>query len=249
MFSKLKRFNLIFVLILALVAGTAHASKDVSFTLTKQEFENLKIKADQGNVAAEFSLALTYYKPLHWSSLPSPEIKDTGVLEDNKKALEYLEKVAATNNVYYGPKAQTYIGFFYDRGIVVDRDYKTALKWYQMAASRNYPRAEDLIGRIYRDGHGVPQNYAIAAQFFEKAANQGTISNIHLARLYSQGGPGLPQDYEKAFFWLSLPRSFSRENGADDICCEDEDLSNSYYNPYFPSSGEFSCKTVVNISI
>ncbi len=224
---KMKKYILVFVVILALMVANANANANAMFIspqpLTEQQLADIKEKAAHGDINAEMQLAFNYYIPDTYR----PKVL-TG--KDNKQAFKYFRQAAETGDAL----SQTYVGLFYDRGKEVDRDYKAALKWYQMAAAQGYPYAQDLIGRMYRDGHGVSQDYSLAADFFKKAALQYTSSNTHLARLYFTGGPEFPQDYEKAFFWLNLPANPAWPDErvlapADDLCCEHEDFTHSYY--------------------
>ncbi len=223
-------FVVVTVIFLAFSLSHANATLPIdSPPLTDQQIADFEGKAAHGDVEAQKRLGLIYFVPDYWdlkSSTPKEMHKARG---DNKEALKYFMQAAQSGDAL----AQTYVGFIYDNGKGVDRDYKAALKWYKMAEAQGFSAAQDLIGRMYRDGHGVPQNYSLAAGFFKKATLQFYAnSQVHLARLYFTGGLEWPQDYEKAFFWLVLPENPAWPKGhlfADTLCCEFED----FYNPFY----------------
>jgi len=209
MISKSKKLILTFVIILALAATKASAMYVYSAPyITKQQLADLKEKSDHGDIKAARKLASLYISsfvltPCVDSSgaatfrLGTENCSTKSVPVDYSETFKYMKLVADTGDAW----AQTYMGWFYDHGKVVNQDYKTALHWYRLAAKQGYPYAQDLIGRMYRDGHGVSRNYFTAVEYFKKSALQHTSSNSRLALLYATGGPGFPRDYEKAVFW------------------------------------------------
>jgi TPR repeat protein len=61
----------------------------------------------------------------------------------------------------------------YRDGQGVPQDYKTALKWFKLAAKQGYAGAQYDLGVMYRDGQGVPQDYKTALKWFKLAAEKG----------------------------------------------------------------------------
>ena len=59
------------------------------------------------------------------------------------------------------------------KGQGVPQDYKTAVKWYRLAAEQGYVRAQYNLGLMYANGQGVPQDYKTAVKWFRLAAEQG----------------------------------------------------------------------------
>ncbi len=57
----------------------------------------------------------------------------------------------------------------YENGYGVEKDYKTALSWYGLAADQNYPWAQLNLGYMYAYGRGVTPNCLIAIDWFKKA--------------------------------------------------------------------------------
>ena len=69
--------------------------------------------------------------------------------------------------------AQFFLGEIYRRGQGVPKDYKTAVKWYRLAAEQGHARAQNGLGWSYQQGEGVTQDYKTAAKWFRLAAAQG----------------------------------------------------------------------------
>ena len=61
----------------------------------------------------------------------------------------------------------------YDNGQGVPQDYKTAVKWYRLAAKQGYALAQTNLGVMYANGQGVPQDYKTAVKWYTLAAEQG----------------------------------------------------------------------------
>ena len=51
------------------------------------------------------------------------------------------------------------------------QDYKTAIRWYKLAAEQGYAYAQTAIGHMYLNGHGVLQDYTRAYMWFNIAAS------------------------------------------------------------------------------
>ncbi len=113
---------------------------------------------------------------------------------DYEKALEILRPLAELGE----SEAQVTLGIMYDYGQGVERDPKTAMKWYILAAEQGIPVVQHDVGVKYFQGTGVEQDYLEAARWWELSANAGLAdSQFNLGLLYYRG-LGLEQDYEKA---------------------------------------------------
>ncbi len=60
-------------------------------------------------------------------------------------------------------EAQYNVGWMYDKGEGVPQNYKTAVKWYRLAAEQG---DAEVQGWMYAKGQGVPQNYKTAVKWF-----------------------------------------------------------------------------------
>ena len=71
------------------------------------------------------------------------------------------------------PKAQTYVGEIYEKGLGTQPNYALASSWYQKAASQGYARAKMSLGSLYERGLGVPRNNAKALSLYRDASGLG----------------------------------------------------------------------------
>jgi TPR repeat protein len=70
-------------------------------------------------------------------------------------------------------KAQYWVGYIYEHGIDVPRDYAEAAKWYWAAAAQNNTSAETELAEMYLEGRGVPRSEAKAVRLYCRAADRG----------------------------------------------------------------------------
>ncbi len=95
--------------------------------------------------------------------------------------LQQLRKDAEQGNV----NAQARLGYMYQFGKGIPRDYKEAIKWYRKAADQGKADAQYQLGVMYHKGQGVPQNYSEAIKWYRKAADQGNAdAQYTLGALY-----------------------------------------------------------------
>jgi TPR repeat protein len=110
----------------------------------------------------------------------------------------------------------------YHIGQGVPQDYKTAVKWYILAAEQGYQRfaslekaahqaaangnadAQYLLGEMYEYGRGVPQDDKTAVKWYTLAAEQvHGMAQYMLASMY-EDGRGVSQDLKEADKWYNF---------------------------------------------
>ena len=97
--------------------------------------------------------------------------------------------------------AQANLGFMYDNGKGVTKDYAKALEWYGKAAEQGFANGQHNLGLMYYNGTGVTKDYAKALEWHGKAAEQGDVNaQFRLGYMY-QTGLGIGQDDAKALEW------------------------------------------------
>ena len=67
-------------------------------------------------------------------------------------------------------EAQFNLGFCYDDGRGVAKDYAEAVKWYRKAAGQNFAPAQFNLGYCYANGQGVARDKVEAYAWFSMAA-------------------------------------------------------------------------------
>jgi TPR repeat protein len=69
--------------------------------------------------------------------------------------------------------AQNTLGYKYEYGIDVKRNYKISAEWYQKAAEQNNAKAQYNLGAMYANSLGVSQDYVEAYKWFSLAYKNG----------------------------------------------------------------------------
>ena len=93
----------------------------------------------------------------------------------------------------------------YERGDVVPKDEREALKWYRKAAALGDWRGQWNVGRMLEEGKGAATDPTEAAKWYRKSADQGrgyyqVLSQMALGKMYAEGR-GVPLDGSEAIKW------------------------------------------------
>ncbi len=112
--------------------------------------------AEQGDVDAQYNLALMY-------------AKGQGVPQDYTVALKWYRLSAEQGNA----KAQNNLGVMYGEGRGVPQDDKMAVEWYRRAAEQGNDFAQYNLGAMYEEGEGVLQDTVYAHMWYNIAASSG----------------------------------------------------------------------------
>jgi uncharacterized protein len=133
------------------------------------------------------------------------------------------------------PVAQVWVGFLYEEGFGVEKDYGKAMAWYQRASK---PERYDLdgnlaykdeeerqfaigsalawIGGMYQLGQGVPRDTQIALKYYMEAAGHGSGNAMSfLGTVMEAGGDDMPRDPVQAYMWFTLAKQHCWENDFD----------------------------------
>lgn len=139
---------------------------------------------DQGVAAAALPLAR-----IHWRKLIP--------LARPQRAFSLIRK-AATGG--YAP-AQARLGYLYENGQGVGKDYKHAWYWYVQASGAEDPEGITGIGRLYQYGRGVEQDHGTALKWYDRAARQDYAPAQHALGFMHEQGLGTRQDLAAAMAW------------------------------------------------
>ena len=142
----------------------------------------IQIASDNNYPPAKYELAVIYREGF------------AEVAIDPEKSFQLLIQAATPNPDAAPPykhgyaQAQHDLATMYARGDGVEKDFKEALKWFQMAAKQGIAESQFSLGLAYFKGNGVNQNYKEAAKWYRMAADQGfaRAQNI-LAEMYNDG--------------------------------------------------------------
>jgi TPR repeat protein len=98
-------------------------------------------------------------------------------------ALEYYNKALEKHNI----PSMIRLGYMYENGRSVARDYDKALEFYDFAASCGHYEALVSIGYMYEKGIGMSQNLPRARRYYEIAIEKGNIEAlVNLGIIYER---------------------------------------------------------------
>ena len=99
---------------------------------------------------------------------------------------------------------QIELGWAYENGNGVPKDYAVALIWYRRAAEQDDALGQMLLGNMYYNGNGVSRDYLESTEWFRRAAEQNlAIAQYSLGVMYLKGN-GVHQNYIIAHFFFNL---------------------------------------------
>ena len=194
------------------VLGTTHESMVVAVSV-------LEKSANSGNTAAMINLGNIYEsgqldgkpdykKALKWYHKAALMGDNTGLFDyanmlhngygvrrDRETAFTIFRKLAER-----GFKAAPfYLGLYYEKGYVVEKNYKTAMRFYQLGASSNDAYCYNQLGRMYSLGLGLPKKEESTGFFYyEQAAKLGDVMGLSNMAYAYEVGQGVEQDMVKA---------------------------------------------------
>lgn len=122
-----------------------------------------------------------------------------GTLQNFEKALEWLRKGVAINDVDCNYR----IGCMLQSGIGISRDEKNALLHLKKAAKGGIISANRLVAELLLEGQSDLKKVKQAIKLLERLAKKGDVnSQFMLGDIYSNG-EHLPVDHQKAVSWYS----------------------------------------------
>jgi uncharacterized protein len=147
----------------------------------------LKIRAESGDAVAQHHL---------FNFLSQRDYHTAGY----DIALNWLCRLAARNQ----PDALYLLGFLYEHGHGLRRDYAKAAENYQAAALLGHDSAQNNLASLYQHGQGVPKSMDKAMELYLAAARHGNaVAQCNLASLYFMGSD-VPRDLSEAARWFRV---------------------------------------------
>ncbi len=155
--------------------------------LRSDELDDLRVKAEQGDAAAQYEVARRY-------------AGGVGVERNDELARQWFLKAAERD---YG-KAYVSLGSIYSHGFGVPQDWAESIRWFRKGALQGDRVAQHNLGLDYNYGHGVERDYGEAARWFRLGAEQGQPRcQFNLGQLY-ESGQGFEKNPFEAFVLYSL---------------------------------------------
>ena len=144
----------------------------------------LQAVASSGDAAAQFRLAFYLFQ--------------TGDPPDYSSILTWLR---SSTEQHYAP-AQCTLGYLYEKGLGLHRDYAKAAENYRAAALQGDSIAQNNLGYLYYTGHGVHKDSRASFKWYRAAAEHGDpTGESNLGYLYYHG-QGTRRDYAEAAKWF-----------------------------------------------
>ena len=144
--------------------------------------------ANQGFTQGMFNVAYLCLKKAESSSLN----------EDYEEAVYWFRRTLNNDPNY--AEANFYLGFFFENGFGVDKDFHKALEYYKKADKQGFKKAAMKCGDLLLSQHElISSSKAEALVYYKKAiANDEKDSEAYLAiaKLYDEGGDGVKRDEE-----------------------------------------------------
>jgi TPR repeat protein len=162
MFKSLRLFS---IGIIFVISGNA-------FALEQPSFDEIMQQAEQGNSLAQAKIGSIYYFGNDVDLGPKARFKEKARLKaaqyllkdiekDFKLAAFWFQKAADQGSV----EAELVMAAFYDSGIGVSLNVRTADKWYKRAADHGSGTAQAITGKYkgkrLQASKDIPQSYAL----------------------------------------------------------------------------------------
>ncbi|PKY18744.1 HCP-like protein [Rhizophagus irregularis] len=148
----------------------------------EKDYELFDILQNINFIIGKYLLSLFYYKDI---------ILDKILQNNLNKYLEFAIKGV--------PMAQYNLGYCYQYGQGVTKDYKEAFEWYSISANNECAEGQNKLGECHYHGIGTTQDYLRAYKWYSKSANNGyALGKSNLGECYHYG-KGVKKNYYKAF--------------------------------------------------
>jgi TPR repeat protein len=125
------------------------------------------------------------------------EASKTNEEERYAEAAELFRDALAVDPEYV--EAYYYMGFLFENGLGVDRDMKTAFRYYRKAADLDHGKSWTKIGTFYAKGFGVNRDPKAAIMAYEKAVKLVDDEAMNILGIIYEEGIDVPMNFEKAF--------------------------------------------------
>jgi TPR repeat protein len=119
--------------------------------------------------------------------------------EEAKAGLQLFRKSASDGYV----AAMLGLGFLFEGGKYVTKDYKEAFHWFSMAADKGDAEAQLHVGGCYFRGLGVNQDYSMAAKYYRRSADGTNYVAMKNMGYLLMNGFGVDKNLDAAKYWLS----------------------------------------------
>ncbi len=145
--------------------------------------------------------------PIYQQFVENGELSDAAMVGElnhqlghDKEAVKWY-RLGAENGY---ENAQYKLGYIYEKGQGVEKDYGEAVKWYSRAAERGYVDAQFAVAQVYEQ---VLKDYPEARKWYAAAARQNHRQAQYRLGMMCEYGLGGSCDMEEAKKWYSMAMS------------------------------------------
>ena len=212
-------------------AGLGDALTAFGIKRYEQAFSEFSYLADEGDATASYYLGKMYAQGLGVEKDPQRAIEyyqkaekaynidaayelaeillaDATDKDDEqfKMGLNYLKRAAYAGQA----DALNQLGEFYENGVWVPQDFKSAFGFYLMGALRGNAKAQFNVSRLYFAGKGVPQDHENGLKWMTRSAKQGYVlaqKELAIGRMSEPLIANLPE----AYAWLSIIAAYNSD--------------------------------------
>lgn len=97
------------------------------------------------------------------------------------------------------PRAYNSLGTLYEKGLGVEQNYQTAVKYYKKAAEKGNVKANGNLAVLYELGRGVKQDWGTAMGYYFTGLNEGDGKSMNNLGVMALNGEILPQNTSVAW--------------------------------------------------
>jgi len=144
------------LLVLSLLSVSLLSVADTSDYIWNQQFQKKMIKAEAGDLKAQYDIGNMY-------------LKGQGTARDEKEAFKWFNAAAGKGYA----RAQYKLGYLYHRGEGVKKNNSKAFKWSNKSAQQGYKPAMYYVGKLYAKGDGVGKDLNKAIEWHKKSYAAG----------------------------------------------------------------------------
>lgn len=96
---------------------------------------------------------------------------------------------------------QSNLGLLYLYVDQANKDYTTAMQWFQKAAAKGHTKSMTYIGALYKDGLGVAKDTVTSFKWYKKAADLNDKDALVMMGAMYQLGINVKADESQAIYW------------------------------------------------
>ena len=153
---------------------------------TEKAYQCYQLAADKGNSTAQYNVA-GYYD-----------------LDDPGKAVYYYQLAAENTNIKMQAEAQYQLALHYDKGLGVEKNKKTAIRYCSLSAEQQYAPALCMLATYYLYGDEVEQDEDKAFRYYKLAVKKHEFEAHYWLGYCYEMGKGTNVNFTKAIYHYNL---------------------------------------------